>query len=101
MKSITNLPIVPRIEYVISAHLRPTFLAITNPEDDENGDIQIVVSAHQFSYMTVPQRVTHVFSILNKHLPEVLQNRLIIVTPYDTIEMEEIINDIFNKEMFR
>ena len=95
------MPLHAKIEYVLSAYLRPTFLAITRSEDDEDGDIQILVSAHQFSYMTVPERVGHVFSIIQKHCPEAMQNRLLIVQCYDKIELEEVLNEIFNEKMFK
>lgn len=101
MKSITNLPLLPRLEYVLSAHLRPTFLVITDPRDDINEDIHIVVSAHQFSYMTVPERITHVFKIISAHLPEILQKHLIVIQAYDTVEMEEVLGNIITEEMFK
>lgn len=95
------LPLQAKLEYVLSAHLRPTFLAITRPEDDDNNDIQILVSAHQFSYMTVPERIGHIFAIVQKYCPEVIQDRLLIVQAYDKIEFEEVMNKIFSEEMFK
>lgn len=96
------MPIHAKLEYILSAHLRPTFFAITKTdEEDPNSDIQILIGAHQFSYMTVPERIGHVFSIIQKHCPEAIQNHLLIVQAYDKIELEQVLDQIFNEEMFR
>jgi hypothetical protein len=85
-----------KIEAVLSAYARPTFLAITNP--DEDNDIQIVISCLAFRTMNVNERVSYLFGLLKKHIPEVLENRLIIFQAYSSEEMDEVFEKLFLPE---
>lgn len=100
--NLTKVPDRVKIEYVLSAYLRPTFLIISRSDtEEEDNEIQILVSAHQFSYMNVQERIGHVFGILQKHCAEILLNKLIVVQAFDNSELEIVVDDIFNEEMFK
>lgn len=86
-----------KIEYVLSAYARPIFLAITEPDEDD--DIQIVISNLAFKTMSVGQRISYIFNLLKKHIPEVLDNRLIIVQAYSPEEIEEVLDQVFFPEL--
>lgn len=82
-----------KLEYALSAYARPTFLAITEPDEDE--DIQILISSNLFNVMDIEDRIEYVFKIIKDHCPEVTSNRLIIVQAYNSEEIEDVIDNIF------
>lgn len=84
------------LEQALCAYARPTFLAITKP--DEDNDIQIVISCLAFETMTVQERINYVFGIIRKYSPDSLNDRLIIVQAYTSDEMERVLFDLFLPE---
>lgn len=86
-------PNLALLEYVLVTHFRPTFLHIEPP--DMNGDIQIILSCINFQYIPIQKRVTDVFNLINDKYPEILKDRLILVQAYDTIQMEQLLTEVF------
>ena len=89
---------VARIEYVLSAYARPVFLAITNP--DENDDIRIVLASIAFKTMSIGERITYVFNLIKTHIPDILNERLIIIQAYSPDELEEALDALFIPALF-
>lgn len=84
------------LETVLCAYARPTFLAITQP--DEDNDIQVVITCLAFDMMTVAERVSYIFDIIKKHCPDILEDRLVIVQAYTSDEIESILFELFLPE---
>jgi hypothetical protein len=82
-----------KLEYALSAYARPTFLAITEP--DEENDIQILISSNLFNVMDVEDRIEYVFKIIKDQCPEVVEDRLVVVQAYDGEEIEQVLDIIF------
>jgi len=89
---------VTKLEYILSAYARPVFLAITNP--DEDNDIQIVISTIAFKTMSISARVSYVYNLIKTHAPDVLKDRLVVIQAYDPDEMEEVLDKVFIPEVF-
>lgn len=81
-----------RIQLTFSAYARPTFFAITNPDDDNH--IAVVISCLAFRTMNVGERISYLFGLLTKHTPDVLENRLVVIQAYSPQEMEEVLDHI-------
>lgn len=89
---------VTKLEYILSAYARPVFLAITNP--DEDNDIQIVISTIAFKTMSISARVSYVYNLIKTYAPDVLKDRLVVIQAYDPDEMEEVLDKVFIPEVF-
>lgn len=89
---------VIQIEYVLSANMRPTFLAVTHPKDDAEGDIQIIISCLKFQHMNVQERISDVFMLLNSKCHDIIKDRLLLVQAYSGDEMIDVLDTIFNEE---
>jgi len=87
-----------RIEQILSAYARPVFLTITEPDADN--DIQIIISCIAFKTMKISDRISYVFDLFRKHIPDVMKDRLIIIQAYDPYEMEEVLNNIYIPEIY-
>lgn len=87
------------MEYALAVHIRPSFLAITNPEDCIN-EIHIVVSCLQFRNKTIQQRIATIFQLLSYYTPDIIDSEYsIIVNALDSKEMEEYLDDVFREEL--
>ena len=86
-----------RLEHILCAYARPIFLAITEP--DEDNDIQVVISSLAFKTMNVGERVSYVFGLIKKHAPDVLNDRLVIIQAYSPDEIEEVLDKVFFPEL--
>lgn len=87
------------LEFALCAKLRPTFLAISEPDEDD-GSIEVVVSCTQFNYKSIQERVSILFNLISEYVPSILEDRLLIVTALSNSEMELVLDDIFSKELF-
>ena len=85
-----------KLEKSLIIFLRPSFLYITNP--DEDNDIQILVATRQFNQKSVQERIIIVFGIIKQNCPQILEDRLIIVQAYSPPEMDDILEYVFNNE---
>ncbi len=89
------------LEFVLIAKLRPVFLAISNPDDSEDGSVEIVIACMQFANKTIQERVSIVFNLLSEYLPNILlEDRLLIIQTFSNSEMESVLDDIFGQEIF-
>lgn len=89
-----NEDLIIDIEYVLCAYARPTFLSISDP-DEHDGRIEILISSNVFDTMSIQQRITYVFNLLNSYIPDIIYNTLIIVNAHTNDEIEEILEEIF------
>ena len=87
------------LEFALCAKLRPTFLAISEP-DEENGTIEIVISCTQFNHRTIQERISMIFKLTQEYCPRILEDRLIIVSAFSNSEMDNVLDDIFSQEIF-
>lgn len=85
-----------KLEYILCAYLRPTFLIL---EEDDGGDIKIIVSTNSFSYLTIDERINKIFVLLYDKCPDILGRRLVIVEAYSSTELDEILDHLFNEEL--
>jgi hypothetical protein len=83
---------------VLCAYARPTFLIITKP--DEDNDIQVVISCLAFKTMNISERISYVFNLINKHIPDVMEDRLIIIQAFDPDEMIDVLEQIYLPEYY-
>jgi hypothetical protein len=86
------------LEFLICAKLRPTFLSVADP--DEDGTIEIVIACTQFNYKSIQERISIFFKLLDQYLPDILKERLVLVGAYSNSEIEEILDDIFSRELY-
>lgn len=88
------------LERILVTKLRPTFLIITDPELHYEGDIYIIISTISFKNMTIEQRIKNVFSLISKYVPAIIKHRLIVVQAFSSKEIEEVIEDAFNGDIY-
>lgn len=86
------------LQYILNVYAKPSFLLITNP--DENNDIQIVISCGIFKDMEVEDRIDYIFNLIRAYIPDIIKNRLIIVQAFDSEEIIEVLDDVFNDSEF-
>lgn len=87
------------LEFAICAKLRPTFLAVSMP-DPEDGTIEIVISCTQFNYKSIQERVSILFRLTETYCPRILEDRLLLVSAFSNSEMDDVLDDIFSRELF-
>ena len=85
-----------KIEHILSAYARPTFLSVSDP--DENNDIVVIISTLAFKTMSIPGRVGYVFNLIKTHAPDTLNDRLIVIQAYSSSEMEDFIDAGFGSK---
>ena len=86
------------LEYVLSAYARPTFLTITEP--DEDNDIQVVISSNIFKNMEPEDRIEYVFNLIRAYIPDILLDRLVIVQAFDSDEITEVLENAFDENEY-
>ena len=82
------------LEYALCTKMRPTFLAITDPDADMDGDVQVLISCLAFKGKSIQERVGMVFNILKQYVPKVFDERLIIIQCYDGDEIVDILDTL-------
>lgn len=87
------------LEFALCAKLRPVFLAISEPDEDD-GTIEIVIGCLQFQHKSIQERISIVFRLIERYCPSILLERLVIVQAYSSSEIENILDDIFSQELF-
>lgn len=99
MHTLSDREIIIDLELLLCAKLRPTFIASNVSEDYEN-TIEIVISCTQFGNKRIEDRVHIIFNLLSWHFPDILEERLVIVSALSNPEIDDILDDIFSKEIF-
>lgn len=84
-----------RLEHILVSSLSPGFLHLTPP--DKDGDIQIIISAPKFNNLSIPQRITEVFTLLYHSCPDILDNRLIVIQAFSEQQMHDVVRNVFNE----
>lgn len=84
------------LEKSLILFFRPSFLHITNP--DENNDIQVILSTRHFNQKTVQERIIMVYNVIKQNCPIALNDRLVITQAYSPLEMDEILEYVFNDD---
>lgn len=86
------------LEKSLILFFRPSFLHITSPDMDN--DIQILISTRHFNNKTVQERMIMVYNLIKKDCPTVLNDRLVVVQAYTPLEMDEVLEYVFNDEQY-
>ena len=86
------------LEYVLSAYARPTFLTITEP--DQDNDIQVIISSNIFKNMEPEDRIEYVFNLIRSYIPDILLDRLVIVQAFDSDEITEVLENAFDENEY-
>jgi len=86
------------LEYVLSAYARPTFLTITEP--DQDNDIQVIISSNIFKNMEPEDRIEYVFNLIRAYIPDILLDRLVIVQAFDSDEITEVLENAFDENEY-
>jgi stress-induced morphogen len=92
--------LLAELEYALNTKLRPTFLTITDPNLDENGDIQILISCIAFKGKSIQERVSIVFNVIKQFIPKLIEDRLVVIQCYDSTEIEEVLDNILDDELW-
>ena len=87
------------IEFALIAKLRPIFLAISTPLEEDD-DLEIVIGCSQFSNKTIQERVSIVFKLISEYRGDILDERLIVVQTFSSSELDNVLDDIFSQELF-
>ncbi len=97
MNSQENNIILAALESFLVYKFRPTFLALTF--DEESEIIQVVISANSFNYLSLSERVINIFNEIDKQFPSLMESHLIVLQPYNSIEIEKVLNDLFEDNL--
>lgn len=81
------------LEMLLVNKFRPTFLALTI--DEETGTIQVVMSCIKFNYQTITERTISVFTTIYKEMPNIIEDNLIVLQCFNTVEMNKVLDDMF------
>lgn len=84
------------LENSLILSFRPSFLHITSPDIDN--DIQVLISTRHFNAKNVHERIIMVYNLIKKTCPKVLEDRLVVVQAYTPIEMDDVLEYVFNDE---
>ena len=75
---------------------RPSFLHITNP--DEDNDIQVLISSRIFNNKTVQERIQMIMSTILNYVPDLFEDRLIVIQAYTPEEMDDVLEYVFDND---
>jgi hypothetical protein len=50
--------------------------------------------------MNISERISYVFNLINKHIPDVMEDRLIIIQAFDPDEMIDVLEQIYLPEYY-
>lgn len=85
--------LITALEVLLSIKFRPTFLALTI--DTIDGTIEVVMSCKQFETISISERTISVFNEIQKELPLLLQDHLVVLQCFDSKQMEQVLDDLF------
>lgn len=88
---------IATLESLLVTFFSPSFLHITKP--DEDNDIQLIISSNQFNHLTTQERVKTIMECIMLNLPNIFDNRLIIIQAYASNEFEEVIDYLLEDEL--
>jgi stress-induced morphogen len=91
---LDNKELLIDLENALCTKMRPTFLAITDPDADMDGDIQVLISCIAFKGKSIQERVSMVFGVIKQYVPKAMDDRLIVVQCYDGDQIVEILDTI-------
>ena len=92
MTTVTQATI--KLENILCTYIRPTFLVV----DEYDTGIDIILSCNAFTHMSLQERTSHVFNILERELPDILKSKLVIVQTYNGDEMEQVLDEVFQAD---
>jgi len=84
------------LEKTLILKFRPSFLHITSP--DEDNDIQVLISARHFLNKSVHERILMITNTIKSECPEVFNDRLIVIQAYSPVEMDDVLDYVFDDE---
>jgi hypothetical protein len=91
------IELLAELEYALCAKLRPTFLVLSPP--NEFKEIHVIISTLAFKHMTIQERTNNTFSLIKQYSPVILDKYLLVIQTYSSDEMDEVLEDIFTKEL--
>jgi len=95
--NLNDLLDLATLESVLVNFFSPSFLHITKP--DEDNDIQLIISSSQFNHLTTQERIKSIMECIMLNLPNMFENRLIIIQAYATDEFEDVIDYLLEDEL--
>jgi hypothetical protein len=95
MQEVHDKTILVALEYLLTIKFRPTFLALHMHED--YGIIEVVISSLSFNYQTLEERLKSIYKEIEKELPTIMEENLIVVQPFDSVQIEMVIQDLYEK----
>lgn len=99
MTNFQDTVILAALESLLAIKFRPTFLALTINQDD--GIIQVVMSCLNFNHQSINERTISVFNEINRELPQLIDEHLIVLQCFNSEEIERVIDDLFQEELTR
>ena len=85
------------LETLLVIKFRPTFLALQYQSDYDT--IEVVMSSAQFNYLSLNDRVISVFNEISKEMPTLMEETLIVVQPFNSVEIDQVLNDVFESQI--
>jgi hypothetical protein len=78
------------LESFLIKEFKPTFLAVKYEHHEKKPFVHIVISAREFSKLTIDQRVALVYKRIFENKGELLPILPVIIEPFSSTEMVEI-----------
>jgi hypothetical protein len=86
------------LELLLCTKLRPSFIACSISEEFPDA-FEVIISCPQFRNRTIEDRVHMIFNLISYFFEDSIKTRLIIVSALDNIEMDNLLDEIFSKEI--
>lgn len=97
MKKLDSIKLnLDLLEKTLILKFRPSFLHITSP--DEDNDIQVLISTRHFVNKTVHERIQMVINTIKSECPEAFIDRLIVIQAYTPMEMDDVLDYVFDDD---
>jgi hypothetical protein len=89
-------PDLDYLQKIVREHFKPSFLYISQPDIDRN--VQVIIACPFFKGMKTQERVGHVYKLILNKVPDIMNNRMVIVQAFDNEEIEIIKKEFGVKE---
>lgn len=81
------------IESILSYNIRPTFLSVTTePDENEEDFIHIVIAHNQFEGMTMQERIHYIFELIDREDPSIITSYTLIVEAFTNDQFTELLD---------
>lgn len=93
MQEVHDKTILVALESLLTLKFRPTYFELTI--DEWSGIIQGVIVSNQFNLQNLNERVISVFGEIQKNMPTVMEEHLIIMQAFNSVEFEKVIEQYY------